>query len=293
MRRFLLVLTLLIAGLAAFALWMTRAAPLTAADLPALSGDAQAGRAIFLAAGCATCHASRDTAGEARPTLSGGRRLSTAYGTFVAPNISPDPAHGIGGYDFAGLVSVLRLGVSPDGQHLFPVMPYTSYARMSLQDIADLKAWLDELPASDAPDRPHELALPRSLRQGIGLWKERYLDPGFIGAAPSAQVERGRYLVEGPGHCAECHTPRDRFGGLERHRWMAGGDGLAAQAPNITPAALGWSREEIVWYLESGHGPDGARASHGMEEILAGLGQLPRTDLEAIATYLKGLAPVR
>ena len=294
MRRILIAFVLLFAGGLALAMWLTRAEPIEAADLPPLTGNASAGRRVFLAAGCATCHGGADAATEARPLLSGGRRLVTGYGTFVAPNISPDPEQGIGRYDLAALVSVLHRGVTPEGRQLYPVMPYTSYARMTLQDIADLKAYLDQLPASDAPDQPHELALPWSLRQGLGLWNAVNLHDDFVGAAPSEQVERGRYLVEALGHCAECHTPRDRFGGLERHRWMGGSPAgiTSVEAPNITPAALDWTTEEIVWYLESGHGPRNGTASHEMADIVAGLGQLPRDDLEAIAAYLEGLAPV-
>ncbi|RYH10306.1 cytochrome c [Tropicimonas sp. IMCC6043] len=293
MGRVLTLFVILLAGLVGLALWLTRPVPLSPSELPQITGDAEAGRRIFLAAGCASCHGDGGAEAQEHPLLAGGRRIETSFGTFVTPNISTDPVHGIGAYDLAGLASVLTRGVTPDGRHLYPAMPYASYARMELQDIADLGAFLDTLPASDADTAPHELPLAYSLRRSIGLWKLRYLDDRFVGAAPSDMVERGRYLVEALGHCAECHTPRDRFGGLDRTRWMAGTHAAGQViAPNITPAALDWEIDQIVWYLESGHSPRGETASREMEEVVAGIGQLPREDLEAIATYLKGLAPI-
>ncbi|MDV7144952.1 cytochrome c [Tropicimonas sp. TH_r6] len=295
MKRLLSIFILLLAALAGGAIWLTRPQPLSPEALPALTGEAEAGRQVFLAAGCASCHADRGAEAQERPILSGGRRIESPFGTFLSPNISPDPVHGIGQYDLAGLTSVLTRGVTPDGRHLYPGMPYTSYVRMELQDIADLKAYLDTLPASETPRQSHDLALPWSIRSGIGLWKARYFDSAFVGAAPSRQIERGRYLVEALGHCAECHTPRDGYGGLDRDRWMAGaleGPGQPA-APNITPAVLDWDKGQIVWYLESGHSPRNETASHEMESVVAGIGQLPREDIEAIAAYLKGLAPIQ
>ncbi len=294
MKRLLSIFILLLAALAGGAFWLTRPQPLASEALPALAGDAEAGRQVFLAAGCASCHADRGAEAQERPILSGGRRIESPFGIFLSPNVSSDSVHGIGQYDLAGLTSVLTRGVTPDGRHLYPVMPYTSYARMEVQDIADLKAYLDLLPASENPRQPHDLALPWSIRSAIGLWKARYFDSSFVGAAPSRQIERGRYLVEALGHCAECHTPRDAYGGLDRDRWMAGapvGVGKVT-APNITPAGLDWDRAQIVWYLESGHSPRNETASHEMESVVAGMGQLPREDLEAIAAYLKGLAPL-
>ncbi|SDK34781.1 c-type cytochrome [Aliiruegeria lutimaris] len=294
MRRVLTLFFLLVIGGLALAFWLTRPLPFSSEELPQMAGDAVAGRQVFLAAGCASCHADRGAEAQQAPILSGGRRLSTEFGEFITPNISSDPVHGIGSYDLAGLASVLKRGVTPDGRHLYPVMPYTSYIRMELQDIADLKAFLDSLPASDEVPQPHEISLPWSLRSTIGLWKKRYLDPNFVGAAPSERVERGRYLAEALGHCAECHTPRDRWGGLDRSRWMAGAPGLSGSsvAPNVTPAALDWSRDEVAWFLESGHSPRDETASNEMESVIAGLAQLPKEDLEALAFYLASLAPI-
>ncbi len=295
MGRFLTIVIGLLVALVALGVWVTRAQPFDADELPTLTGDAQAGRRIFLAAGCASCHADRGAEVQDAPILSGGRRIATQFGTFVTPNISSDPVHGIGDQDLAALASVLLRGVSPDGRHLYPAMPYTSFNKMKLQDIADLKAYLDGLPASDTPRAANELAFPYSLRRGVGLWKRANLKRTFVGAAPSPQMERGRYLVEALGHCAECHTPRTGSGGLDTSRWMAGSvaeDGRES-APNITPAALDWDNDQIAWYLESGFTPGHDTASREMESVIANLSQLPDEDLRAIATYLAGLAPIK
>lgn len=294
MRRFFTILLVLLLLLVGAGLWFTRPQPYPSDQLAGVQGDPDAGRMVFLAAGCASCHADRGAELQEAPLLSGGRRLATDFGTFVAPNISPDATHGIGGYSMADFASVLKRGVTPDGRHIYPAMPYTTYTRMSVRDIVDLKAFLDTLPADATPRQANTLDFPYSIRALLGFWKRANLDETFVGAAPSPQIERGRYLVEALGHCAECHTPRDRFGGLDRSRWMAGGPNPAGQGliPNITPAALDWTTSEMTWYLQSGFSPDHDEVSREMEAIIAGLSQLPDADREAIAAYLAGLAPV-
>jgi mono/diheme cytochrome c family protein len=290
---FLALLALLLAGGVTF--WATRPQPLPAGTMAGFEGDASNGRQVFLAAGCVSCHADAGAEFQEAPLLSGGRRLASDWGTFVPPNISPDPTHGIGQMDLDGFASVLLRGVGSDDRHLYPAMPYGAYARMQRQDIADLKAYLDGLPADSTPRAANELSFPYGLRFGLGLWKAGNLNTAFVGAAPSEQIERGRYLVEALGHCAECHTPRTRFGGLDRSRWMAGAPALSGRGsvPNITPGALDWSREELVYYLERGFTPDHDEVGREMQSVIAGLGQLPREDLNAIAAYLAGLAPIR
>ncbi|MFD0979890.1 c-type cytochrome [Tropicimonas aquimaris] len=294
MRRFFTILLLLVLAIVGAGLWFTRPDPLPSDLVTGVQGDAGAGRNVFLAAGCASCHADRGAEAQEAPLLSGGRRLTTDYGTFISPNISPDPVHGIGGYSIADLASVLKRGVTPDGRHLYPAMPFTTYTRMNVADIVDLKAYLDTLPADSTPRQANQLDFPYSLRPLLGFWKKAYLTDSFVAAAPSQQLERGRYLVEALGHCAECHTPRNRFGALDRSRWMAGAPNPAGQGmiPNITPAALDWTLNQMTWYLQSGFAPDHDEVSREMESIIAGLSQLPEADREAIAAYLAGLAPM-
>ncbi|MEM0936071.1 MAG: cytochrome c [Pseudomonadota bacterium] len=257
--------------------------------------DVARGEAVFHAAGCAACHAADGwVEGEQGPVLAGGQRLETAHGVFVTPNISPDPTHGIGAWGIEEFATAMLLGVSPEGQHYYPAFPYTAYAKMRFQDIAHLWAYLQSLPASDRPNVPHELALPYAVRRGVGLWKRRYLSDDWVAAAPSQTLARGRYLVEALGHCAECHTPRDRFGGLNTARWMAGAPHPAGgeRRPNITPAALDWSAAEIAYFLETGFTPDQERARGAMARVVEGLAELTAEDRAAIAAYVRGLAPI-
>lgn len=299
MRRGLLALGLL-AALGAAGFWLlTAPEPVPAAVLPDAPGDPERGRIVFAIGGCASCHAAKGAEGEDRLRLGGGRRFETAFGTFVAPNISPDPATGIGGWSTADLANAMLAGVSPAGEHYYPSFPYASYARMAPADIADLKALLDTLPPVARPNEPHALPFPFSIRRGIGLWKRLHLDPAPVLALPGAPPEtlRGRYLVEGPGHCGECHTPRGLTGGLDRSRWMAGGpnpDG-PGRIPNVTPGdggIGGWSAAEIADYLETGFTPDYDTVGGAMVEVVRNTAQLPPADRAAIAAYLKALPPL-
>lgn len=292
MRRLFLILIGLAAVLAAAGWFLSAPAPLPAAATAGLTGDPARGEAIFLAGGCASCHAPEDAEGEDRRVLAGGHRLDSDFGTFVAPNISPDPEHGIGGWTLAQFADAMMRGVAPDGRHYYPAFPYTSYAKMEMQDVADLWAFLQTLPAADVESAANEVRFPFNLRRGIGIWKRLYVDDAFVMThAGTAQLERGRYLVEALGHCAECHTPRDRFGGLDPERWMEGAPNPSGEGriPAITPDALGWSASDIAWYLESGFTPDYDSAGGSMADVVTNLAQLEAADREAIAAYLLAL----
>lgn len=297
MRRLLLTLILLAALGAAGFHWLTRPEVVAAAALPDHTPDAEAGARIFAAGGCASCHAAPGAEGDEMLVLTGGRKLRTGFGTFVAPNISPDPDQGIGGWTDAEFVTALTRGTSPEGEHYYPAFPYASYTRMRMEDLMDLHAYIRTLPRSGAPDRPHELAFPYSVRRGVGLWKLVNLDPSWVMADPSdAQVERGRYLVEGPGHCGECHTPRDVTGGLRRNDWLAGAPNPEGKGtiPNITPSEDGiggWSAKDIAYYLETGFTPDFDSVGGLMAEVVENLATLPEADRAAIAAYLKATPP--
>ncbi|WP_315919440.1 cytochrome c [Mesorhizobium sp. SP-1A] len=260
-------------------------------------GDAERGRRIFFAGGCASCHAKPKAEGDERFKLGGGVELKTAFGTFVAPNISQDKQDGIGAWSVGDLANAMMAGVSPTGQHLYPAFPYTSYARMKPADIADLHAFLKTLPAvaGKAPD--HRLGFPFNIRRGLGLWKLLYLDRkpvvDFPAGAPET-VEAGRYLVEGPGHCGECHTPRDSTGGLKKPEWLAGA--VAAEGsgvvPNITPGQGGignWSAGDIAGYLETGFTPEFDTVGGAMVDVQKNMAELTPEDRAAIAAYLKAV----
>lgn len=297
MRRFFFLLILLVALAGAGAWWLSAPAALPEARLAAIAAhapDVENGERVFLAGGCASCHAADDADGEARRILQGGHRLESEFGTFVAPNISPHPEQGIGDWSVEEFATAMLAGVSPQGTHYYPAFPYTAYIHMTEADVADLWAFLQTLPASDRPNEANTLAFPYNLRRGIGLWKWRYLDDDWVAAAPSETLERGRYLVEALAHCAECHTPRDEFGGLDMARWMGGAPNPSGRGriPNITPAALDWSADDIAYYLETGFTPDYDSAGGTMADVVTNTAQLSAEDRAAIAAYLKGLAPV-
>ncbi|MBT8102519.1 MAG: cytochrome c [Gammaproteobacteria bacterium] len=283
--------------------WLTRPQQIAASAIPEHTPDPLAGEQVFLAGGCASCHASpvdgKRAKGDAKKILGGGLELETDFGVFRVPNISPHREDGIGDWSTHAFVNAMQRGVSPDGKHFYPSFPYTSYARMPVEDVIDLKAYLDTLPAVAGRIEDSELAFPWSIRRGIGLWKRRYLDvePVVQIDASNTQAILGRELVEGAGHCGECHSPRDRFGGIIKEQWLAGAPDLEGrgQVPNITPAGeniAGWSMSDLVYYLETGFTPDFDTVGGSMVAVQESLALLPRSDLEAIATYMKAVPGV-
>lgn len=289
MRRWIPRLALLAGvGLAA-AFVITRPQTSDPATLAGLVGDPVHGEMVFWAGGCASCHAAPGAEGEARLVLAGGLRLPTDFGTFIVPNISPDAVHGIGTWTAADLDTAMRHGTSPKGQHYYPAFPYTSYTHATPQDVADLHAFLMTLPASDRADEPHEVGFPFNQRLLLGGWKLLNSTSGWVVNGDLTEQEtRGRYLVEGLGHCSECHTPRDIIGGRDVSRWLAGGpnpDGKG-KIPNITPAGLTWTADEIAEYLKTGFTPDYDSVGGSMAEVVTNLSHLPDTDRQAIAAYL-------
>ncbi|MGF0536859.1 c-type cytochrome [Agrobacterium sp. ES01] len=261
--------------------------------------DLQNGERIFWAGGCVSCHAPAGAEGEARLVLSGGAPLKSPFGTFHAPNITPNPDVGIGGWSLAEFGDAMTRGVGPNGQHLYPSFPYGSYARMTSTDINDLFGYLKTLPSSDKVAPPHELPFPFNIRAAVGGWKFLYFTdaPRVDLANADDRVKRGQYLVEGPGHCGECHTPRNALGGFKSGQWLAGGANPEGEGtiPNITPGSKsigGWSQGDIVEYLTTGFTPDYDSVGGSMVEVQKNLSELPAEDREAIAAYLKAVPAV-
>jgi mono/diheme cytochrome c family protein len=250
---------------------------------------------MFYAAGCASCHAAPEARGEDKLRLGGGLELATDFGIFRVPNISPDPATGIGGWSTLDFVNAVTRGVSPGGAHYYPSFPYTSYSRMRIEDVIDLKAFINTVPPISNQVADHELGFPFSVRRGVGLWKRVYLSPEpIVGVSEGDDLlARGRYLVEGPGHCGECHTPRNRFGGLRTNQWLAGAANPEGRGtiPNITPheEGLSWSQAEIADTLKSGFTPDFDTLGGRMAAVQEELSHLPDEDLQAIGAYLKAV----
>jgi len=283
------------------AFWfLTAPAGLDASEIAALgTGDAARGERIFWAGGCASCHARAKAEGDAKLELAGGMEFKTAFGTFVGPNISQDEKDGIGAWSEQDFANAVMRGVSPSGEHLYPSFPYTSYARMKPEDVADLYAFMKTLPAVSGKAPDHSLAFPFNIRRGIGLWKRLYLgtEPAVaLDGTASEPAVLGRYLVEGPGHCGECHTPREMTGAARTSQWLAGaaaaeGDGIV---PNITSGEGGigdWSEDDIVNYLETGFTPDYDSVGGSMVEVQRNMAKLTPEDRAAIAAYLKAVPP--
>lgn len=271
-------------------LWvLARPAPMAEAAVAGLAGDAARGEAVFWAAGCASCHMATGATGEAQLVLSGGQRFPSDFGTFLAPNISPDPTHGIGGWTVLDLANALTRGVSPEGEHYYPALPYASYAKLELQDVSDLHAFLQTLPPDATPSQPHELAFPFSRRETLGVWKLLFLnDDWAVAGSLTPTAERGRYIAEALAHCGECHTPRSALGGMDRSRWLQGAPNPSGQGriPNITPAALGWTAPDIVQYLTTGFTPEFDVVGGHMAHVVENMARLPEADRRAVAEYL-------
>jgi mono/diheme cytochrome c family protein len=293
---------LVLAILAGGAFWLlTSPQAIAESDLPPYQPDAKRGEYMFAAAGCSSCHAAAKATGDELLKLGGGLALKTPFGTFHAPNISPDKEHGIGGWSMADFVTAMKFGVGPGGTHLYPAFPYTSYQRMRVEDIMDLKAYLDTLPpvATDAP--PHELPFPVSIRRGLGLWQLLYVNGASFEPDPakSDAINRGAYLVNGPGHCGECHSPRNLIGGIDSSRAFSGGPAPEGDGriPNITPdtdTGIGsWTEAEIVEAFQTGTKPDFDTFNGAMAHVQENLAKLTPEDLAAIAAYLKSLPAIR
>jgi mono/diheme cytochrome c family protein len=257
--------------------------------------DAKRGEYVFHLGGCAACHTAKGG-----KLLAGGRKLKSPFGTFTVPNITPDRDTGIGRWSARDFVRAMTLGLLPDGRHLYPAFPYPSYTKMSQRDLADLWAYLKTVPPVRNRTAGHDLAFPYSIRAGIGLWKLLYFDdaPFKPDADKSADWNRGAYIVTGPGHCGECHTPRNFLGGPIPSQALAGTktgpDGDAV--PNITPDkahGIGkWTAQEITFALQTGLTPSGDVLGGAMAEVVdKDTGKLTDADRKAIATYLMSLPP--
>jgi mono/diheme cytochrome c family protein len=272
-------------------LWLSKAEPpFPPHDTGLVSGDVERGRLVFTAAYCSSCHASP---GQSDPLkLGGGLALGSPYGTFRVPNISPDPIDGIGSWTVADLANALIGGVSPERRHYYPAFPYTSYTGMSLGDIQDLYAYLHSLPAVAGKPPAHDLPLLFRFRRAIGLWKLIFFKQGDAPATTTA--DRGTYLTETLGHCAECHSSRNMFGAIKPDTRYAGGmdpEGTGF-VPNITPTRIGsWTEADIARLLQTGETPDHGRVGSSMADVVLNAAQLPQSDRDAIARHIKALPP--
>lgn len=292
MRRGLILGVVVLAAGAAAGSAVTRATPIDTTSLAGREGDAAKGETVFIAAGCASCHYAPDAEGDAKLILAGGQKFASDFGTFIAPNISMHPEAGIGDWTLEGFASAVMKGVSPDGQHYYPAFPYSSYVNMTDQDVVDLWAYWQTLPADATPSQPHEIGFPFNIRRSVGVWKQLYVTEDWVlASADTPEIERGRYLVEALAHCGECHTPRDALGGLERDDWLGGAPNPTGQGtiPSLRPDDLSWGPIEIAYYLETGFTPEFDSVGGHMVAVVENFAKLPETDRAAVAAYLKAL----
>jgi mono/diheme cytochrome c family protein len=254
------------------------------------------GKYLFEASDCSACHAGNGPSA----TPSGGLGLDTPFGTFRAPNITPDKRYGIGNWSQAEFQRALREGVGKHGEYLFPVFPYTSFTRLTDSDAIDLYAYLMTLPPVPAPNKPHEATAPFGWRSLLLFWRTLFFTEGPTKPDPakSADWNRGDYLVHAVGHCGECHTPRNVLGAMKTSMAFSGNAGGpdGQNAPNITSdVATGignWSIADIQNLLKTGMTPDSDMVGSGMKAVVRGTSKLTDADRRAIAVYIKSLPPI-
>lgn len=259
------------------------------------------GRELTNAAGCLGCHWN---AKEGEAPFAGGLAIETPIGTLYSTNITPDPETGIGAYSDDDFVAALKHGRRRDGQNLLPAFPYTSYARMPVEDMLAIKAYLfSAVKPVHQENKPHDTFVPAFLMRGpVTLWKFAFFDPQEFEPDPAfnARHNRGRYLVEVLGHCGECHTPRDVFLVSDAKRFLAGtasgADGR--KVPNITPdpdTGIGaWTVPEMSEFLRTGVKPDLDNVQGAMREVIEyNTKNLSDDDLTAMVAYLRDVPPMK
>ncbi|HEX3861522.1 MAG TPA: cytochrome c [Stellaceae bacterium] len=272
-------------------------APLAAAAAsPADPAAIARGRYLADAAGCDGCHTDSDHGGK---SYAGGQ-VTTPFGMIATPNLTPDSATGIGRWSAADFARAVRWGIAPDDSHYVPTFPFPFYNRLSDTDLADIKAFLDSLPAVAHPDikGASATALLARARAAIGVIAAPMPGAWRPDAGKDPVWNRGAYLVATVGRCGECHTPRSWLGAPDPERFLAGappiGDGK--KAPNITPdrkAGIGnWSEDDIVTVLRDGKTPDFDEVGGSMAAIVKNTARLTDDDRHAIAVYLQSIPAV-
>ena len=287
----------LVAGLmglgAALLGWRSTIAPVTRPD-PSIytAATLERGRRLAAAGDCVVCHTA-----PGGTAYAGGRAMHTPFGTVHSTNLTPDMETGLGQWSFSAFQRAMREGVSRDGRHLYPAFPYTSFARLSDDDLMALYAHLVAQPGVHASTPPNDLRFPFNLRPLMAGWNALFhtATPYRDQPAQSAEWNRGAYLVEGLGHCGACHTPRNALGAERGGRahlsgsWVDGWEAPALTALNRGP--LPWSADALFSYLRHGHSAEHGIAAGPMAPVVRQLSALPDEDLRAMATYLASFQP--
>jgi nicotinate dehydrogenase subunit B len=288
-RSFLSGASLSVAALLAAAFpWRGAIAPITPPDSSIYSAATiERGRQMAALGDCAVCHTA-----EGGITNAGGRPLATPFGTVYATNITPDAGTGMGNWSYVAFERAMREGIHRDGRHLYPVFPYTHFTHASDGDLQAMYAYLMAQQPVSRLAPVTALKFPFNVRPLMGLWNALFLKSGDLArdASQSVSWNRGKYLVEGLGHCAGCHSPRNALGaeaGGAHH--LAGGWVEGWEAPALTRlsyAPIPWSKEDLVAYLRTGYSDLHGSAAGPMAPVIAQLAALPDADIEAMASYL-------
>ncbi|WEN16429.1 cytochrome c [Rhodanobacter sp. AS-Z3] len=243
---------------------------------------------------CAGCHTAQ---GGAR--LAGGRVMVTPFGDIPVPNITPDRETGLGEWSFEDFWQALHAGKGRHGELLYPAFSYTSYTKVSHDDALAMFAWLQSLPPVHQPARAPSLAFPYSVRNSLKAWRALYFNEGEFKPDPaqSAEWNRGAYLVQGLGHCNECHAARDSLGGTANNALLSGGK-IPVQdwyAPDLSTrehgGLEGWSAQDIVDLLKTGQSSRGVAFGPMAAVISDSTQHMTEADLHAVANYLQSLPP--
>jgi mono/diheme cytochrome c family protein len=265
-------------------------------DLPALTPDLANGEMLFHAGSCISCHRP-DSGSEDAGLPAGGASFPTPIGTFYPGNLTPDPDTGIGRWTAGEFLDAMTEGISPAGRHYFPAFPYTSYRNMRVEDLLDLHGYLMSLPPVASAQRNPDIPMIALARRTVGLWKRLAFRAPVHRPNPdqSATWNRGAYLVQGPGHCGECHTPRNALMMPNAGRLLAGGPhpGGEGEVPGLRDM-LGRGRytdaADLTLALQYGEtlGYD-RMSSGGMAEVQMNLARIPEEEVRAISEYLMSL----
>lgn len=248
------------------------------------------GNYLMRAGDCKSCH----TPDGGQP-FSGGRAVPTPFGIIYSTNITPDPDTGIGKYSDADFYRAMHHGINREGERLYPAFPYPWYTKVSRDDVAAIKAYLDTVKPVRSLPRDNKLPWPLNMRGPLAIWDGLYLDAGTYQENPdkSAQWNRGAYLVEGLGHCGACHTDKNFAGAVDEDNPLRGGFGENAFAPSLAGGmrdGLGrWSEDDIVQFLATGSNARTSAAGPMAEVVEDSTQYLTKEDLKAIAIYLKDL----
>ncbi len=266
------------------------------ADVAALHDPALVARGAYLATvgDCAACHTARNG-----QRYAGGRSLATPFGGVPAPNITPDPATGIGQWSFDDFWRALHQGKGHEGELLYPVFSYTSFTKVTRDDALAIFAYLKSLPAVQQPDTELGLSFPYSVRSSLVAWRALYFTPGVFQPDParSAEWNRGAYLVQGLGHCNECHSTRNSLGGIKQDRYLTGGQipALNWYAPDLSTqpggGLAGWRAQDIVDLLKTGQSAKSVAFGPMADVVRNSTQHLTEADLQAVANYLQALPP--